>query len=149
MGRKRAVTGVAFCALCTIYVVAALGCARGGQTIQLRSGKSVDDVNVRFHASQQYGGYPPQYSLTIRYKTQSPLESDQLRPEVTEVWNYFSPVINRRPWSTVTIEPMTFGLLGISWKGLAFVYHRTASGWTDPWVSPPTQPAFGIGDPPQ
>jgi hypothetical protein len=129
-------------------VLVLIGCASGGNTIKLASGKSVEVVRVEYHAYQRYGGYPIQYSLTIRYKTALPLESSKLKSEVTDVWKYFTPMIDRRHWDTVTIEPMTFGFIP-SWRSLAYQYRKTSDGWSDPWRSPPTEPAWGVGTIPQ
>ncbi len=144
MGIKLRVVQIAACSV----VLLLIGCAYGGNSIRLASGKSVDVVRVEYHAFQRYGGYPAQYSLTIRYKTALPLESGKLKSEVSDVWKYFTPAINGRHWDSVTIEPMTFGFIP-SYRSLAFVYRRTSTGWSDPWLSPPTEPAWGVGTLPQ
>jgi hypothetical protein len=142
---KRRVPRISVCAI----VLALCGCASGADSIKLASGKSVDVVRVGYQAFQEFGGHPVEYTLTIRYKTTLPLKSDELKSEVTDVWKYFTPVINRQRWDTVKIEPMTFGFMNVSWRGLALVYRRTAVGWTDPWQSPPTEPDWGFGTIPQ
>lgn len=144
MSIKLRVVQIAACSV----VLLLIGCAYGGNSIRLASGKSVDVVRVEYHAFQRYGGYPAQYSLTIRYKTALPLESGKLKSEVSDVWKYFTPAINGRHWDSVTIEPMTFGFIP-SYRSLAFVYRRTSTGWSDPWLSPPTEPAWGVGTLPQ
>jgi hypothetical protein len=135
----------------TVYAIALLliGCASGGNSIKLASGQSVEVVRVGYQVFQQYGGYPAQYTLTIRYKTTLPLEASKLKSEVTDVWKYFVPVINRRHWDRVKIEPMTFGFMMMSWQCLPFVYRKTAEGWSDPFQSPPIGPEFGMGTIPQ
>jgi len=126
-----------------LLVVALLyACSQANQNIKLESGTTVRFVGAGYRYERSFGSSKTFSTLTIRYETTLPFQNDRLDPEVSQVWDYFQPMIRRHPWDRVVIEPMTFGFAGISWRGMPFVFDQSPEGWIR---TPPRGPAFGIG----
>ncbi len=98
-------------------------------------------TEMRSRAVEASGGALPKV-FTVRYATHLPLEANELRPEVSEVWEAIQPQVGQYNWDEVRIEAAHYPL-GMSFpyvKGMIFVYSRTPVGWLQPGATSEPEP---------